>query len=191
MTAPKTKPVSLEIIPSVATGGGIVLSIDLALAINAAFTTAQTLAGSAREKAQHAIVAAIDCGRLLERQKGSLPHGAWSDWLAVNCPEISARTAQRYIRLSKTTHVSFFNDAQSLRQAYLTTGVLPEPAPREAVQPDANTPVIKFTKGLDQFRRWYHRRTDDTPLAKWTPEARRLLRQELTWFKKLHDDLAA
>ena len=91
----------------------------------------------------------------------------------------------------KTTHVSFFNDAHSLRQAYLTTGVLPEPAPREAVQPDANTPVIKFTKGLDQFRRWYHRRTDDTPLAKWTPEARRLLRQELTWFKKLHDDLAA
>ena len=191
MTAPKTKPVSLEILPTVATDGGIVLSIDLSVAINASFATAQTLAGSAREKAQHAIVAAIDCGGLLERQKGSLPHGVWTDWLAVNCPEISVRTAQRYIRLSKTTHVSFFNDAQSLRQAYLTTGVLPEPAPREAVQPDANTPVIKFTKGLDQFRRWYHRRTDDTPLAKWTPEARRLLRQELTWFKKLHDDLAA
>lgn len=191
MTAPKTKPVSLEIIPSVATGGGIVLSIDLALAINAAFATAQTLAGSAREKAQHSIVAAIDCGRLLERQKGSLPHGAWTDWLAENCPEISVRTAQRYIRLSKTTHVSFFNDAHSLRQAYLATGVLPEPAPREAVQPDANTPVIQFTKGLDQFRRWYHRRTDDTPVAKWTPEARRLLRQELTWFKNLYDDLAA
>ena len=108
MTAPKTKPVSLEIIPPAATDGGIVLSINLAVAINAAFTTAQTLAGSAREKAQHAIVAAIDCGRLLERQKGILPHGAWTDWLAVNCPEISARTAQRYIRLSKTTHVSFF-----------------------------------------------------------------------------------
>ncbi len=31
----------------------------------------------------------------------------------------------------------------------------------------------------------------DLPLAKWTPEARRLLRNELTWFKKLHDDRAA
>lgn len=51
--------------------------------------------------------------------------------------------------------------------------------------------MIQFTKGLDQFRRWYHRRTDDTPVAKWTPEARRLLRQELTWFKNLYDDLAA
>ena len=60
MTAPKTKPVSLEILPPAATDGGIVLSINLAVAINAAFTTAQTLAGSAREKAQHAIVAAID-----------------------------------------------------------------------------------------------------------------------------------
>ena len=57
--------------------------------------------------------------------------------------------------------------------------------------PAAHLAANGFTKGLDQFRRWYHRRTDDTPLAKWTPEARRLLRQELTWFKKLHDDLAA
>ncbi len=123
--------------------------------------------------------------------KASLPHGEWLDWLGVNCPEICDRTARRYIRLANRTHVSDLSDAHSLRKAYLATGVLPEPAPREAVQPDANTPVIQFTKGLDQFRRWYHRRTDDTPVAKWTPEARRLLRQELTWFKKLYDDLAA
>jgi hypothetical protein len=30
-----------------------------------------------------------------------------------------------------------------------------------------------------------------TPMTKWTPEARRLLRQELTWFKNLYDDLAS
>ena len=182
---------ALEILPPVKNEGGGVHSIDLSEAINVAYATAQTLAGSAREKAQHAIAAAIDCGTLLERQKASLPHGEWLDWLGVNCPEICDRTARRYIRLANRTHVSDLSDAHSLRKAYLATGVLPEPAPREAAEPDANTPVIKFTKGLDQFRRWYHRRTDDTPVAKWTPEARRLLRQELTWFKNLYDDLAA
>lgn len=58
-------------------------------------------------------------------------------------------------------------------------------------EPSANEPTVSLVRGLDHFRSWFHRRTEDLPLAKWTPDARRLLRNEFTWFKKLHDDLAA
>ncbi len=176
----------LEVLPPVAPAPA-----DLAASINAAYHTARTAAASATEQARAAIAAAIECGHLLQRQKASLPHGAWLPWLTTHCPELSAETARRYMRLAKRSHATDLTAASSLRQAYLATGVLPAPPVRAATPPDANAPVITFTRGLDQFRRWYHRRTEDLPLAKWSPEARRLLRQELTWFKNLHDTLAA
>ena len=190
----KPKPIVLEVLPpdtAAHEGGGAMLSIDLSAPINAAFITARTAADSATDQARHAITAAVECGDLLTRQKASLPHGSWLPWLAEHCPDISVETGRRYMRLAKRSQVTDLTDATSLRQAYLATGVLPDSPPREPDAPDANTPVVTFTRGLDQFRRWFHRRTDDLPLAKWTPEARRLLRNELAWFKKLHDDLAA
>ena len=195
MTKPKPELVApLEVLPPDTTAPGTqgaMLSIDLSASINAAFATARTAADSATNEARHAITAAVQCGDLLTRQKASVPHGTWLDWLAAHCPDISAETARRYMRLSKRSQVTDLTDATSLRQAYLATGVLPEEPPRDNDTPDANAPVVTFTRGLDQFRRWFHRRTEDKPLAKWTPEARRLLRNELAWFKKLHDDLAA
>ena len=195
MTKPKAKLVAaLEVLPPDTTAPdtqGAMLSIDLSASINAAFATARTAADSATNEARHAITAAVQCGDLLTRQKASVPHGTWLDWLATHCPDISAETARRYMRLSKRSQVTDLTDATSLRQAYLATGVLPEEPPRDNATPDANAPVVTFTRGLDQFRRWFHRRTEEKPLAKWTPDARRLLRNELAWFKKLHDDLAA
>lgn len=195
MTKPKPKLVApLEVLPPDTTPPdtqGAMLSIDLSASINAAFATARTAADSATSEARAAITAAVQCGDLLTRQKASVPHGTWLDWLATHCPDISAETARRYMRLSKRSQVTDLTDATSLRQAYLATGVLPEEPPRDNAPPDANAPIVTFTRGLDQFRRWFHRRTEDKPLAKWTPEARRLLRNELAWFKKLHDDLAA
>lgn len=195
MTKPKPKLVApLEVLPpdtAAPDTQGAMLSIDLSASINAAFATARTAADCATNEARAAITAAVQCGDLLTRQKASVPHGTWLDWLAAHCPDISAETARRYMRLSKRSQVTDLTDATSLRQAYLATGVLPEPPPRDNDNPDANAPVVTFTRGLDQFRRWFHRRTEEKPLAKWTPEARRLLRNELSWFKKLHDDLAA
>jgi hypothetical protein len=63
--------------------------------------------------------------------------------------------------------------------------------PRQRREPDANTPTVTYVRGLDQFRRWFHQRIEEEPLSKWSPQARHLLRNELAWFKKLHDDLAA
>ena len=190
MTKPQPdSAIALEVLPP-ATPGAL-LSIDLSASINAAFATARSAADSATDQARAAITAAVQCGDLLTRQKASIPHGAWLAWLADHCPAISAETARRYMRLAKRSQETDLTDAASLRQAYLATGVLPEPPAPSASLPDAETPVITFTRGLDQFRRWYHRRTDEKPLEQWTPEARRLLRNELAWFVKLHGDLAA
>ncbi len=193
MTTPQPEPATdLEVLPRDVPGTpGAMLSIDLSASINAAFAAARTAADSATNEARHAITAAVQCGDLLTRQKASVPHGTWLDWLATHCPDISTETARRYMRLANRSQVTDLTDAASLRQAYLATGILPSPPAPEPSLPDAETPVITFTRGLDQFRRWYHRRTDELPLAKWTPEARRLLRNELAWFVKLHADLVA
>lgn len=165
------------------------LHVDLSAEINAAFHEARTTAAAATSSARQAVTRALECGRLLNLQKQSLPHGQWQPWLIRNCPEISVVTARRYKRLAKRSHDHSLETASGLRQAYLATGVLPE-SPRERTR-NAHDPTVSFIRGLDQFRRWYHQRTDELPLEQWTPEARRLLRNELAWFKKLHDQLAA
>ena len=193
MTKPQPKPVTaLEVLPpdnATSAPQGALLNFDLSASINAAYLAARAAADNATDQARAAITSAVECGNLLLRQKASLPHGAWLPWLAQYCPDISAETARRYMRLSKRSQVTDLTDATSLRQAYLATGVLPEPPPRDNDTPDANTPLVTFTRGLDQFPRWFHRRTEDKPLPKWTPEARRLLRKELTWFVNLHSEL--
>lgn len=166
------------------------VALNLASEINAAFSEASATAAKATLNARQAVARALECGRLLNLQKEALPHGMWQDWLAVHCPVVSAPTARRYMRLAKQSHGGVLENASGLRQAYLATGVLPE-SPRSRNTPHANDPTVSFVRGLDHFRRWFHQRTDELPLAKWTPEARRLLRNELMWFKKLHDDLAA
>lgn len=165
------------------------VAVDLSAEINAAFHEARTTAAAATTNARHAVTRALECGRLLNLQKQTLPHGEWQPWLATHCPDISVVTARRYMRLAKRSHDHSLENAAGLRQAYLATGVLPE-SPRERTR-NAHEPTVSFVRGLDQFRRWYHQRTDELPLDRWTPEARRLLRNELAWFKKLYDQLAA
>ena len=44
---------------------------------------------------------AIECGEMLSTAKDKVGHGGWENWLADNCPDISPRTASRYMRLAK------------------------------------------------------------------------------------------
>lgn len=166
------------------------LTLNLAAEINAAFAESSAIAAAAKLNAREAITRALECGRLLNLQKDALSHGQWQDWLAEHCPTISYPTARRYMRLSQNAPTNGLEDAAGLRQAYMATGVLPETL-RHRPEPDANTPTVSYVRGLDQFRRWFNQRIEVEPVAKWSPAARRLLRNDLAWFKKLHDDLAA
>ena len=40
-------------------------------------------------------------GDLLRQAKDALSHGLWLPWLRENCPAISVRVAQRYMRLAE------------------------------------------------------------------------------------------
>lgn len=186
MTAPQPEsPVVFEVVPSTRSQ---IVSIDLSTAIIDAYREARGIAADATSRAKHAIAKAVECGGLLLRQKESLPHGEWQPWLAKHCPEISASTARRYMRLANRAQMTGLEGAANLRQAYLATGVLPG-APRNRT-PSLTTPTVTFVRGLDQFRRWFHRRTEELPLEKWTPDARRILRNELAWFSRLHANLS-
>jgi hypothetical protein len=161
------------------------IALNLATEINAAYVEAHGLANDATVKARDAVARGLECGRLLNRQKETLAHGEWQRWLAANCPAISFSTAKRYMKLAKRSHGTLLADAAGLRQAYLATGVLPD-CPRNRRVPDADTPTVGFVRPLDQFRRWFNTRTAQEPLDRWTPAARRLLRNELNWFAQLH-----
>lgn len=124
------------------------LSIDLSASINAAFATARTAADCATNEARAAITAAVQCGDLLTRQKASVPHGTWLDWLAAHCPDISAETARRYMRLSKRSQVTDLTDATSLRQAYLATGFFPNRPLATTTTPTPTPPSSPSRGGL-------------------------------------------
>ena len=162
--------------------------LNLAGSINAAYAQAGAQATDAKQNARIAVERALECGQLMTRQKRALPHGAWQTWLATNCPTISAPTARRYMMLARRAPHSELTAAGGLRQAYLATGVLTV-SKKSRQKQSATTPIVTFTRGLDQFRRWYHTRTENNPISKWSAQSRRLLQTELSWFKKLHDDL--
>ncbi len=165
-------------------------AVNLSAQINATFHEAHSMAASATLTARQAVTRALECGHLLNRQKIAVGHGHWQQWLAANCPAISFPTARRYMMLARRAGDVGLADAAGLRQAYLATGVFSGP-PRLRRAPAAQSPTVAFVRGLDQFRRWFHRRTAELPLDRWPPEARRTLGHELKWFARLHAQLAS
>jgi hypothetical protein len=165
------------------------LQLNLASQIREAYQNANRLATDARAVASEAIAKALECGNLLIQQKKSLGHGSWLEWLDANLPEVSDRTARKYMALAKRNHGSNLTDAASLRQAYLTTGIIPEPGEKPPAPPDPNKPWVRFTRFLDGFRLWFNKRVDEDPLDSWPEDSRRVLKNELRWFAELYERL--
>jgi len=165
------------------------LKINLAEQIREAFRDANRLATDARAVASDAVAKAIQCGQLLLQQKESLGHGSWLEWLDTNVPEISEWTARRYMALAKRAHVPDLNDAATVRQAYIATGILPSPAEPEAGPPDPNKPWVRYVRFIDGFRLWFNKRMDENPLDTWPEDARRVLKNDIRWIAELYGRL--
>lgn len=165
------------------------IEINLASQILEAFRESNRLADEAKGYASEAVAKAIECGQLLLQQKAALKHGGWLDWLDTNLSEINERTARRYMALAKRTHVTDLNDASTVRQAYLATGIIPTAPEKESTPPDPNKPWVRFTRFLDGFRLWFNKRIDSDPLDNWPTESRRVLKNELRWFAELYERL--
>lgn len=81
--------------------------------------------------ARTAIDFALQCGEALTRAKEAVLHGQWETWLKDNCPTISMRTAQGYMRLA--TNRSSIEEAKAKPASHLTIKdalkLLAEPKP--------------------------------------------------------------
>lgn len=71
---------------------------------------------AARESLGRGIDHAIEAGSVLILAKARFRHGQWMPWLATNCPDISARMAQRYMRVAaNATRVSHLSQREALK----------------------------------------------------------------------------
>ena len=85
------------------------------------------------------------------------------------CPALNP--ARRYMMLSRRALHSELTAAGGLRQTYPATEVLTV-SKKSHQKNSATTPIVTFTRGLDQFRRWYHIRTENNPISKWPAQSR-------------------
>ncbi len=58
---------------------------------------------------------AWECGNALCQAKELANHGEWLPWLEKNCPDISASTALRWMKLSKSVTLTNFTWCPSAR----------------------------------------------------------------------------
>ena len=75
---------------------------DLATKINSEFAAIQKTDQDANKTV---VQRAISFGRTLSQAKEKVGHGKWEKWLNDNCRDISARTAQRYMKLADSPGV--------------------------------------------------------------------------------------
>ena len=111
----------------------------IAAAINEEHALAEQYASMAIHRARRA-------GELLNQAKAQVPHGQWLPWLAANCPKISTRRAQEYMRVVREWPALQAKYADS---AYLTINDAlellakpkPEPSPITATLATPSEPV--------------------------------------------------
>jgi hypothetical protein len=111
-------------------------SLDLAICIDAD-TCASELKRCADEAdrcvalthagAELAIRHAWNAGAICNHAKEIVPHGTFQEWLEANAGERGIRTLQRWMKLAKTSLVTFLSgNPKGLNDAYKLTGINPE-----------------------------------------------------------------
>jgi N6-adenosine-specific RNA methylase IME4 len=103
----------------------------------------QAVIGAVKRGIEHAFAA----GELLLEAKAKVGHGGWLSWLAENCPDVSERSAQRYMKLAEGRVVLEAKSATvadlTLREAErILSPDLAPPDPEEIAQ------VLKFAKHI-------------------------------------------
>lgn len=128
--------------------------------INEKHSIASNNADLSKSHACAAIIAAWECGRLLSAEKTKVEHGEWLQWLEINCPNITARTAQRYMDHGrKYDSVSHLVDSMNAK-ALIAIGLLPEPDPTSG----GNDGMSKPDRGLAHIQhacQWFNQPKND------------------------------
>lgn len=130
------------------------VSATLAGNINRLYVEAEIAAEQAIGYSAAACRAAINCGKLLLEAKAS-NRGEFLTWLGIHCPLIQERTAQRYMKIA-AKYPTLLSDAsldfQTLKDAYIACGIMPEP---EGHEPSTTKPMSawdRWTMRFDKIR---------------------------------------
>jgi hypothetical protein len=138
-----------------------------------------------RQYACDSVLAAVEAGNLLIKQRDEIPEGQWIKWLAENCPGIVRQTAHNLMRAA--IHVrenDGYIDVQTVRQLYIAAGILKEKESTPgsgAIEPE-KTLISPFIRINDVLRLNY----TDEHLDKFQPQGWVMLRG---YIEKLREEL--
>lgn len=137
--------------------------------------TIRALKKQTLNKAAETISEVLLQGADLLKVKRALEHGQWLPWLAAHCPEISARTAQDYMKLAGDPRVAAdLIQAGSIRQALalLERG---EDDSKSKGEPRQWPPYLEAIGRLSKLVGY----VDRFPIDKWPEEGLGKFRQDL------------
>jgi len=140
----------------------------------------------AMEAVQEAISAVVRAGQLLRDQRERIGHGGWYAWLDEQHLSISRETARKWIRLAEfeETHAERLAEAQTIRQAYVLAGLLPETEsnPHASSGPNIIATLIKSTNHLSA-------RIASRPIEKWSEHERLEVKTRLRPLVEIYERL--
>lgn len=117
-------------------------------------------------------------GQALLQTKSALPHGLWLEWLKANCPLVSIRSAQVYMRLaSNTQRAAYFGQVDSLREALLLCAMNKTENSGADKKHESKTwpPYLEALGKVSKFVGYVER----FPVHDWPDEGKDKLRQDL------------
>jgi len=103
------------------------------------------MAASAVGYAQMAIRYAIKAGEIMNKAKEIVPHGGFEKWLEGCGVEVSYQTCNRWMKLAKLSQVRDLMGNPTIKtvtDAYVATGILPEPEPKESGEQKDKPPFV-------------------------------------------------
>lgn len=90
---------------------------------------AEQCSASVRKVVENALAFVLEAGKALQAAKERVPHGQWGSWLLQHVPALSHDRANRYMKAAREIpHVRNLDKIKTVRQLYVCTGVLKEPA---------------------------------------------------------------
>lgn len=137
--------------------------------------TIRSLKKQTLNKAAETISEVLLQGADLLKVKRSLEHGQWLLWLASHCPDISARTAQDYMKLASDPRVAAdLIQAGSIRQALALLERGEENTDKKG-EPRQWPPYLEAIGRLSKLVGY----VDRFPIDKWPNEGLDKFRQDL------------
>lgn len=117
---------------------------------------ADKCAAFAQAGADLAIRHAWNAGTVCNRAKDILPHGEFMPWLESNAGERGYWTLNRWMKLAKFDLGQILGGGpKGLKDAYIATGILPEPEAKDGPTGHAKSPMpwhpLKFSTKLNEW----------------------------------------